>query len=115
MFADRQVDSTTGAIVLTGIFPNPGNILRPGQYAKVRATTGVRSGAMLIPQAAVTELQGGYEVTVIDQNNRAAIRNVKPGDRLGTMWLIKDGLNPGERVVTAGQQALRPGTTVQVK
>ena len=115
MFADRQVDATTGAIVLTGIFPNPGNMLRPGQYAKVRATTGVRSGALLVPQAAVTQLQGGYEVAVVDQNNRSAIRNVRAGERIGTMWLIEDGLNPGERVVIAGQQALRPGTTVQVK
>jgi len=115
MFADRQVDATTGAIVLTGIFPNPGNTLRPGQYAKVRATTGVRRGALLVPQAAVTQLQGGYEVAVVDQDNRAATRNVKAGERIGTMWLIEDGLNPGERVVIAGQQALRPGTTVQVK
>ena len=115
MFADRQVDAATGAIVLTGIFPNPGNMLRPGQYAKVRATTGVRSGALLVPQAAVTQLQGGYEVAVVDQNNLAAIRNVKAGERIGTMWLIEDGLNPGERVVIAGQQALRPGATVQVK
>lgn len=115
LFADREVDPSTGAIQLTGVFPNPGNALRPGQYAKVRATTGIRSGALLIPQAAVTQLQGGYEVTVVGQGERVAIRTVKAGERIGTMWLMEDGLKPGERVVVEGQQALRPGTAVQVK
>jgi membrane fusion protein (multidrug efflux system) len=115
LFADRQVDPATGAIQLTGVFPNPGNTLRPGEYAKVRATTGVRAGAALIPQAAVTQLQGSYEVAVVDQNDRVAIRPVKAGERTGTMWLIEDGLKAGERVVVEGQQNLRPGTMVHAK
>jgi len=115
LFADRQVDPATGAIQLTGVFPNPGNTLRPGQYAKVRATTGVRAGAVLIPQAAVTQLQGSYEVAVVGQDDRVAIRPVKAGERTGTMWLIEDGLKAGERVVVEGQQTLRPGTLVHTK
>jgi len=115
LFADRQVDPTTGAIQLTGLFANPGNTLRPGQYAKVRATTGVRAGALLIPQPAVTQLQGGYEVAVVGQDDRVATRPVKVGERTGTQWIIEEGLKTGERVVVEGQQALRPGMTVQVK
>jgi membrane fusion protein (multidrug efflux system) len=115
LFADRQVDPATGAIQLTGVFQNPGNTLRPGQYAKVRATTGIHSGALLVPQAAVTQLQGSYEIAVVGQDSRVAIRQVKAGERLGTMWLIEDGLKAGEQVVVQGQQMLRPGTVVQVK
>jgi RND family efflux transporter MFP subunit len=114
-FADRQVDPSTGAIQMTALFPNPGNILRPGQYAKVRAVVGENRGALLVPQAAVTELQGGYEVAVIGQNDRADIRAVKTGERAGTMWVIQDGLKPGDRVVVEGQQKLRPGMQVQPK
>jgi RND family efflux transporter MFP subunit len=114
-FADRQVDPATGAIQLTGLFANPGNTLRPGQYAKVRTTTGVRAGALLIPQPAVTQLQGGYEVAVVGQDDRVATRPVKVGQRVGTQWVIEEGLKTGERVVVEGQQALRPGMTVQVK
>jgi membrane fusion protein (multidrug efflux system) len=114
LFADRQVDPATGAIQLTGVFQNPGNTLRPGQYAKVRATTGIHSGALLVPQAAVTQLQGSYEIAVVGQDNRVAIRQVKAGERLGRMWLIDSGVNAGERVVVQGQQMLRPGTVVRV-
>lgn len=113
MFADRQIDPGTGAIQLTGIFSNPGNTLRPGQYAKVRATTGVTTGALLIPQAAVTQLQDSYEVTVVGQDDHVATRTVKAGDRVGTMWVIETGLKSGERVVVEGQQNLRPGSLVQ--
>jgi RND family efflux transporter MFP subunit len=114
-FADRQVDPNTGAIEMTALFPNPGNVLRPGQYAKVRAVVGENRGALLVPQPAVTELQGGYEVSVVGQDNRVATRQVQVGDRVGTMWVIDEGLKPGERVVVEGQINLRPGTLVQPK
>jgi RND family efflux transporter MFP subunit len=114
-FADRQVDPNTGAIQMTALFPNPGNILRPGQYAKVRAVTGIDRGALLIPQPAVSELQGSYEVSVVDKGNRVATRPVKVGERVGTLWVINEGLKPGERVVVEGQQGLRPGTAVAPK
>jgi RND family efflux transporter MFP subunit len=111
-FADRQVDSSTGAIQLTGLFPNPGNRLRPGQYGKVRAAVGTSAGALLIPQRAVTELQGAYQVTVVDDNNTVSIRQVKVGEQIATMWVIADGLKPGERVIAEGAQNARPGTQV---
>ncbi|HUA20822.1 MAG TPA: efflux RND transporter periplasmic adaptor subunit [Bryobacteraceae bacterium] len=114
-YADRQVDQNTGAIQMTALFPNPGNLLRPGQYAKVRAVVGIDRGAMLVPQPAVTELQGGYEVTVVGPDNRVAIRQVKVGDRVGTLWVISEGLKPGERVVVEGQQDLHTGALVTPK
>ena len=115
LFADRQVDPGTGAIELTGLFPNPGNTLRPGQYGKIRATIGVHAGAILVPQAAVTELQGSYQVAVVGDNNCITVRPVKVGERAGSLWVIEDGLKAGERVVVEGQQTLRPGTQVQPK
>ena len=114
-FADRSVDQSTGAIQLAALFPNPGNVLRPGQYGKVRAVVSVRKGALLVPQPAVTELQGSYQVTVVGPEDRAAIRPVKVGERVGTMWVIEEGLQAGEQVVVEGQQMLRPGVTVQPK
>jgi membrane fusion protein (multidrug efflux system) len=111
-FADRDVNQATGSIQLTALFPNPGNILRPGQYAKVRAVIGTKPGALLIPQRAVTELQGNYQVAVVDQQNRVNIATVKPGDRVGSMWVIDEGLKPGERVVAEGVQKVGPGATV---
>ena len=114
-FADRQVDQNTGAIQMTALFPNPGNILRPGQYAMVRAVTGEDKGALLVPQPAVSELQGGYEVMVVSPDNRVATRPVQVGDRVGTMWVISNGLKRGERVVVEGQQKLRSGMQVQPK
>jgi membrane fusion protein, multidrug efflux system len=114
-FADRQVNQNTGAIQLAALFPNPGNILRPGQYGKVRAVTRVQSNALLIPQAAVTEQQGSYLVAVVGQDGRVAMRPVQVGERAGTMWVIQSGLHSGERVVVEGQQNLRPGTQVQIK
>lgn len=111
-FADREVNQNTGSIQLTALFPNPGNILRPGQYAKVRAVIGTKQGALLIPQRAVTELQGSYQVAVVDAQNKAAIVTVKPGDRVGTLWVIEDGLKPGDRVVAEGVQKVAPGATV---
>jgi membrane fusion protein (multidrug efflux system) len=115
LFADRQVDPGTGAIELTGLFPNPGNTLRPGQYGKIRATIGVHAAAVLIPQAAVTELQGSYQIAVLGQDNRVSTRPVKVGERAGSMWVIDDGLKVGESVVVEGQQTLRQGTQVQPK
>jgi RND family efflux transporter MFP subunit len=114
-FADRQVDPSTGAIQLTGLFPNPGNRLRPGQYGKVRAAVGTSTGALLIPQRAVTELQGAYQVAVVDDKNAVGIRQVKVGEQIGTMWVIADGLKPGERVIAEGGQNARPGTQVNPK
>jgi len=114
-FADRQVDSTTGAIQLTGLFPNPGNRLRPGLYAKVRAATGVHEGALLVPQRAVIDTQGTYTVAVVDPNNTVRFARVKAGERVGTNWIIEDGLKPGERVVSDGLFHIRPGATVSAK
>jgi RND family efflux transporter MFP subunit len=114
-FADRQVDPSTGAIQMTALFPNPGNILRPGQYAMVRAVTGEDKGALLVPQPAVTELQGGYEVVVVGADNKVATRQVQVGERVGTMWVITSGLKPGDSVVVEGQQKLRSGMRVQPK
>jgi membrane fusion protein (multidrug efflux system) len=114
-FADRQVDPNTGSIQMTALFPNPGNILRPGQYAMVRAVTGEDKGALLVPQPAVSELQGGYEVDVVGADNRVATRPVEVGDRVGTMWVISNGLKPGERVVVEGQAKAKTGTLVRPK
>lgn len=114
-FAGRAVDQNTGAIQLAAVFPNPGNVLRPGQYGKVRAVVRIQRGALLVPQPAVTELQGSYQVDVVEKDDKIAIRPVKVGDRVGTMWVVLDGLEPDERVVVEGQQALRPGIVVQPK
>jgi len=111
-FADREVSQNTGAIQMTGLFPNPGNILRPGQYGKVRAATGTIHGALLVPQPAVSELQGEYQVAVLDGANKVGIETVKVGDRVGTMWVVREGLRPGQRVVVEGVQKAVPGTTV---
>ncbi|MBZ5602107.1 MAG: efflux RND transporter periplasmic adaptor subunit [Acidobacteriia bacterium] len=115
LFADRQVNPTTGAILLIGEFPNPGNLLRPGQYGKVRALTGTKTGALLVPQRAVTELQGTYQVAVVNAENKIDIATVKVGDRIGTDWLIASGLHPGDRVVTEGVMKVRPGLQVNPK
>jgi membrane fusion protein (multidrug efflux system) len=114
-FADRQVSESTGAIRLAGLFPNPGNILRPGGYAKVRAVIRVQKDALLVPQRAVTELQGGYQVAAVDGDNKVSIRTVSVGDLVGNQWVIADGLKPGERVVAEGVQKVRPGMQVNPK
>jgi len=114
-FADRQVDPKTGAIRLAGIFPNPGNVLRPGQYGRVRAVTSTKEEALLVPQRAVTELQGSYQVAVVGADNKIEIRSVKVSDRTGTMWIIEDGLKSGEIVVAEGTQKVKPGTVVNPK
>jgi membrane fusion protein (multidrug efflux system) len=114
-FADRQVDPTTGAIQLTGLFPNPGNILRPGQYAKVRAAVRVRSGVLMIPQRAVIDTQGMYTVPVVDPNNTVRFARVTVGNRVGSNWIVEEGLKPGERVITDGLFQIRPGALVNPK
>ena len=113
--ADRQVDQTTGAIRLAGIFPNPNNTLRPGQYGRVRAETSLEEGALVVPQRAVSELQGSYQVAVVGADNKVSIRPVKVGERDGTMWIIDDGLKPGEKVVAEGTQKVRPDAVVNPK
>jgi len=114
-FADRQMDPATGSIQLTGVFPNPGNRLRPGQYAKVRAAVGVRAGALLVPQRAVTDTQGTYLVAVVEPNNTIRFAPVQVGDRVGSDWIVTEGLKPGERVVTDGLFHIRPGAAVHPK
>jgi RND family efflux transporter MFP subunit len=114
-YADRAVNQGTGAILIAGLFPNPGNILRPGGYGKVRAATRTESGALVVPQRAVTELQGSYQVAVVDNENKVSIRTVTPGDRTGSDWIIVKGLKAGERVVAEGAQKVRPGSQVNPK
>jgi RND family efflux transporter MFP subunit len=114
-FADRQVDQNTGAIQLAALFPNPGNVLRPGQFGKVRAITQIEKNALLIPQAAVNEQQGAYLVAVVERSGQVAMHPVQVGERIGTMWVIQSGLKPGDRVVVEGQQNLKPGMTVQAR
>ena len=111
--ADRQVDPQTGSIRIAGIFANPGNTLRPGQYARVRAATSTQRGALLVPQRAVTELQGTYRVAVVGGDNKVSIRPVTLGPQVDSMWLIQDGLKPGETVVASGTQKLTPGMIVK--
>ena len=114
-FADRQVDESTGAIRLAGLFPNPNNVLRPGGYAKVRAVIRTQPGALLVPQRAVSELQGGYQVAVVEADNKVDIRTVTVGDRVDNRWIIASGLNPGDRVVVEGGQRMRTGVHVNPK
>jgi membrane fusion protein (multidrug efflux system) len=114
-FADRQVDVRTGTLRLEGLFPNPGNVLRPGQFARVRAVLRTREGALLVPQRAVTELQGNYQVALVGNDNKVSIRPVKVGERVGTDWIIDEGLKQGERVVAEGIQRVKAGMTVNPK
>ena len=114
-FADRQVNVGTGAIRIAGLFPNPGNILRPGGYGKVRAVIRLQKGALVVPQRAVTELQGGYQVAVVGPDNKVNVKTVTVGDRVGSDWLISEGLKPGDRVIAEGIQKVRPGALVNPK
>ena len=114
-FADRQVNEGTGAIRVAGLFANPGNILRPGGYARVRAVIRVEHGGLLVPQRAVSELQGSYQVAVVDGDSKVNIRAVTVGDRVGSEWVIPQGLKPGESVVAEGVQKVRPGMRVNAK
>jgi membrane fusion protein (multidrug efflux system) len=113
--ADRQVDLRTGTITVQSVFPNPENILRPGQYAKIRVAAETRKGALLVPQQAVQQLQGSNQVAVVGADNKVDIRSVKVGERVGNMWIITQGLKLGERVVVEGVQKVKSGMTVNPK
>jgi membrane fusion protein, multidrug efflux system len=112
LLVNREIDSRTGTIQVRAEFPNPTNVLRPGQYARIRSKTEVRKNALLIPQRAIAELQGIYQVGVVDSENKVAIRAVKTGPQFGDMWVIETGLQLGDRVVVDGLQRLRDGMTV---
>lgn len=112
---DRQVDVKTGTIRIAALFPNPDNVLRPGQFARVRVVTKTMQGALLVPQRAVTELQGSYQVAVVGADNNVEIRPVKVGERVGALWVIDQGLRPGERIVVEGLQKLKAGMAVTPK
>src|SRR5262245_39448719 len=111
---DRQVDLTTGTVLARAVFPNPQNILRPGQYAKVRAVVEVRQQALLVPQRAVQDVQGVHQVAVVGPDDTVDVRKVKTDTRVGSLWMIAEGLKPGERVVVEGADRVRPGQKVQV-
>jgi membrane fusion protein (multidrug efflux system) len=111
--ADRAVDPSTGTIRITAIFPNPGNILRPGQFARVRLKVDERTGALLVAQRAVVEMQGKNFVWVVDDSNKVTMRGVTVGPRIGSEWIIDDGLKAGDRVVVEGLQMLTEGGSVQ--
>jgi membrane fusion protein (multidrug efflux system) len=102
-------------MTILSLFPNPDSRLRPGQYAKVRATIETRTGALLVPQRSVQEIQGTFQVAVVGADNKVAMRTVKPGPRVGNEWVIDDGLRPGERVIVEGLQKVRDGVVVDPK
>jgi len=110
--ADRQIDVKTGTIRMAGAFDNPRGILRPGMFARIRAVTGMDKDALLVPQRSVVETQGSYSVVVVDAENKASIRPVKTGERVGQMWVITDGVKPGEQVIAEGMQKAREGVIV---
>jgi membrane fusion protein (multidrug efflux system) len=111
--ADRQVDPQTGAIRMAGIFPNSDNVLRPGQYGRVRAVTNVQQNALLVPQRAVSQIQGLYRVAVVGSDDKVVLRTIVPGPTVGQLWVVQSGLNAGERVLVDGTQRIAPGTTVK--
>ena len=112
-FADREVNPATGAIRIAGVFPNPNNLLRPGGYGRVRASAKTQSGALLVPQRAVIELQGSRQVAVVGNDNKVSIRPIMVGERVGKFWIVTEGLKPGERVVVEGLMKVRDGAPVK--
>jgi membrane fusion protein (multidrug efflux system) len=110
---NRQVDIQTGTIQVQGVFPNPGNLLRPGLYAEVRAATQIRRGALLVPQRAVQETQGQYQVAVVGPDDKVFLRKVTPGNQVESLWILDEGVQRGERVVTGGLQKVRDGMEVK--
>ncbi len=112
-FADREVNPATGAIRIAGVFPNPNNLLRPGGYGRVRASVKTQNGALLVPQRAVIELQGSQQVAVVGGDNKVSIRPIKVGERVGTLWIVTEGLTTGERVVVEGLLKVRDGAVVK--
>ena len=111
-FTGRQVNPSTGAIEVTGVFANPGNVLRPGQYGKVRVAVETLYGALIVPQQAVSEMQGSYEVATVDDNDAVSVHTINVGDQIGSSWIIRDGLKAGERVIVDGVQHVAPGIYV---
>ncbi len=109
---DRQIDPTTGTITLEALFPNPKQILRPGQYAKVRTVTELRKGAVVVPQRAVRELQGMTQLFVVGEGDKVEVRNVTMGPRVGSQWVVEGGVKAGERIIVEGLQKARPGAVV---
>ncbi|MGH9867405.1 MAG: efflux RND transporter periplasmic adaptor subunit [Candidatus Polarisedimenticolia bacterium] len=114
-FVDRNVDARTGTILLEAAFPNPERILRPGQYARVRATVETRPGAFLVPQKSIQEIQGVYNVSVVDQAGTVETRMVTPAEKMGSLRVIESGLKAGDRVVVEGMQKVRPGMKVDAQ
>lgn len=112
-FADREVNPATGAIRIAGVFPNPNNLLRPGGYGRVRASVSTRNGALLVPQRAVIELQGSFQIAVVGDDNKVSIRPVTVGERIGKLWIISQGLKAGERVVVEGLMKVKDGAPVK--
>jgi len=115
VFVDRNVDATTGTIMAEAAFANPGGILRPGQYARVRATVETQAGAILVPQRSVYELQGVFSVMVVGAEDKVEQRLVMPAQRIGSLWVIGSGLKAGDRVIVEGLQKVRPGMKVNAK
>jgi RND family efflux transporter MFP subunit len=115
LYTDRQVDITTGTIRVVSAFPNPKNFLRPGQFGRVRASTYTRTAALLVPQRAVIELQGSFQLAVVGADNKVSVRIVKVGERVGTEWIIDNGVKPGEMVIVEGVQKVRDGSAVNPK
>jgi RND family efflux transporter MFP subunit len=115
LWTDRQVDTNTGTIRLVAAFPNPGNVLRPGLYGRVRIQTSFKKNALLVPQSAVKEIQGGYQVALVGLGNKTTIRPVKAGAKTDTMWVIDEGLAPDDQVVVEGVAKVKDGTTVVPK
>ena len=115
LLTNRQVDISTGTIQVVCSFPNPQNLLRPGQFGRLRAAPDIRRGALLVPQKAVSELQGTYQLAVVDTENKVSIRAVKLGDRVGPMWIVESGVTPGEQVIVEGLQKVQNGSTVKIK
>ena len=115
LLADRQVDANTGTIRVVGSFPNPNNLLRPGQFGRVIAEMGTQKAALMVPQRAVTELQGNFQLAVVGTDNKVSIRPVKVGPTIGKMLIIQDGVKPQERVVVEGLQKVKEGTLVTPK
>jgi len=114
-FADRQVDVRTGTIRVAALFPNPNNLLRPGQFAKIKVKMETKQGALLVPQRAVTEMQGKYLVAVIGSDNKVGIKPVKATEKVGSDWIIEEGLKPQDRIVAEGIQKVKEGLTVNPK
>jgi membrane fusion protein (multidrug efflux system) len=113
--ADRQVNPNTGTLQIVGLFSNANFMLRPGQYGRVRAQTQTKQGAILVPQRAITELQGGYQVTIVDDQNTAHVRPVKVAEQIASDWIIEEGLKPGEHLIVEGLQQAKEGTVVNPK